>query len=32
MHWKEIMWDNDFAMIETTVDKWRIAERRRKKT
>jgi hypothetical protein len=20
-HWKEIMWDNDFAMIKTTIDR-----------
>jgi hypothetical protein len=31
-YWKEIMWNNGSAMIETTVDKWKIAERRRKKT
>jgi hypothetical protein len=30
--WKEIMWDNDFVMIETTIDKWKITERKRKKT
>ncbi len=30
--WKEIVWDSDSAMIETTVDKWKIIERRRKKT
>jgi hypothetical protein len=32
MYWKEIMWDCDFAMIETTVDRWKIAERERKRT
>jgi hypothetical protein len=32
LYWKKVMWNSDFAMIETTVDKWKIAERERKKT
>jgi hypothetical protein len=23
-YWKEIMWNNEFAIIETTVDKWNV--------
>ncbi len=29
--WKEIMWNNEFAMIETIIDKWKIIERKTKK-
>jgi hypothetical protein len=28
--WKIIMWNNDFAMIETIIDKCKIIERKRK--
>jgi hypothetical protein len=31
-YWKEVVWDSDFAMIETTIDEWKTAEQERKKT
>jgi hypothetical protein len=31
-YWKEIVWDSDSAMIETTIDEWKIAEQERKRT
>jgi hypothetical protein len=30
--WEEVVWDSDSAMIETTTDRWKIAERERKRT
>ncbi len=31
-YWKEIVWDSDSAMIEATAGRWKIVERRRKRT